>query len=86
MCTATMRPVFANAPIVTGSAGNGLVTIVLNGEKEMKEIRIKPECVDPKDVEGLQDLIKAAYMEAFAKASEQSESSMPSMPGMPNLF
>lgn len=68
---------------VTGSAGNGLVTIVLNGEKEMKEIRIKPECVDPKDVEGLQDLIKAAYMEAFAKASEQSESSMPSMP---NLF
>lgn len=65
---------------VTGSAGNGLVTIVLNGEKEMKQIHIKPECVDPKDVEGLQDLIKAAYNEAFAKVAEQSSL------GIPNLF
>jgi len=65
---------------VTGTAGNGLVTVVLNGEKEMKAIYIKPECVDPNDIDGLQDLIKAAYMEAFAKASEQSQT------GLPNLF
>jgi len=65
---------------VEGSAGNGLVTVVLTGEKEMKEIRIKPECVDPNDIEGLQDLIRAAYNEAFQKASEQSQSGMPGMP------
>jgi len=39
----------------TGSAGNGLVTIVLSGEHELKQIKIKPECVDPEDVEGLQE-------------------------------
>lgn len=68
---------------VAGSAGNGLVTVILNGEKEMKQISIKPECVDPSDIEGLQDLIKAAYMDAFAKANELSNAGMP---GMPNLF
>ncbi len=51
----------------TGVAGNGLVTIVLSGEHELKQIKIKPECVDPEDVDGLQDLIKAAYKDATSK-------------------
>lgn len=67
-----------------GSAGNGLVTLTLSGEHELKSITIKPECVDPEDVEGLQDLIKAAYADAATKL--QAESSMPKMPpGMPDL-
>lgn len=66
----------------TGSAGNGLVTITLTGENEMKSIHIKPDCVDPEDVEGLQDLIKAAYADACKKLKSQS----PQMPtGMPDL-
>jgi DNA-binding YbaB/EbfC family protein len=66
----------------TGIAGNGLVTIVLSGEHELKQIKIKPECVDPEDVEGLQDLIKAAYSDATNKLKSQS----PQMPGgMPDL-
>ena len=36
-----------------GTAGNGLVTLTLTGEHEMKSLIIKPECVDPEDVEGL---------------------------------
>lgn len=49
----------------TGSAGNGLVTVVLSGEAELLEVKIKPECVDASDLEGLEDLIKAAHQEAF---------------------
>lgn len=48
----------------SGSAGNGLVTLTINGDKELKSIKIKPECVDPEDIEGLEDLIKAAYADA----------------------
>ena len=52
----------------TGTSGNGLVSVTLSGEKELKEIRIKPECVDPEDVEGLEDLIQAAFGEAFSQS------------------
>lgn len=64
----------------TGSAGNGLVTLTLTGDGEMKQIKIKPDCVDPDDVEGLEALIKAAYQDAQNKIKEQG---MPSMPGLP---
>lgn len=66
----------------TGSSGAGLVTITINGEKELKEIKIKPECVDPNDLEGLEDLIKAAFQEAHAKASEEGQSGL----GLPGGF
>jgi DNA-binding YbaB/EbfC family protein len=69
---------------VTGSAGNGLVTVVLNGEKEVLEIKIKPECVDPNDLEGLQDLIKAACEDAYSKLSDDPAKGM-SLPSGMNL-
>lgn len=62
---------------VKGVAGNGLVSLILNGENEMKQIHIKPECVDKEDVEGLQDLIKAAYNDANAKLKEETMKGMP---------
>jgi DNA-binding YbaB/EbfC family protein len=61
----------------TGSAGNGLVTIVLDGEKEICELKIKPECVDVNDLEGLEDLIKAAHQVAAEQANQQSQMQMP---------
>ena len=57
---------------VKGSAGHGLVEVILSGEKEIKKIRISPECVDPEDVEGLQDLIIAAFNDASKKIEEKS--------------
>ncbi len=63
---------------VTGQAGNGLVTVTLNGENEMIKISIKPECVDPEDVEGLEDLIKAAHDDATKKLKDK-------MPGNDSL-
>lgn len=63
---------------VVGTAVNGLVTLTLTGSHELKSIVIKPECVDPEDVEGLQDLIKQAYADALSKM--ESKMSMPQMP------
>lgn len=68
---------------VVGKAGNGLVEIVLNGEHELKSVKINPECVDPQDVEGLQLLIKAAYSDAFEQLKKQASPS--TIPGMPDL-
>lgn len=62
-----------------GSSGNGLVTIVLDGEKNIKSLKIKPECVDKDDVEGLEDLIMAAFKDAQNKAEKLSEN-LPSFP------
>ncbi len=60
-----------------GQAGNGLVKLTLNGDYEMKSIQIKPECVDPEDIEGLESLIKAAHQDAMKKVRKE----MPSMGG-----
>ena len=51
-----------------GTSGSGLVTVTLDGMKRLKKIQIKPECVDPNDVEGLEDLIQAAFEEAASQA------------------
>lgn len=59
-----------------GTAGNGLVTITLSSS-EIKQIKIKPECVDPEDIEGLEDLIKAAYKEASTKLEAQTKPIIP---------
>ena len=60
--------------LVEGSAGNGLVTVTLNGAKELKKITIKKECVNPDDIEGLQDLILGAFEDAASKIETQPPS------------
>jgi len=69
---------------VEGSAGNGLVTVVLAGTGQLKKIRINPECVDPDDIEGLEALIKAAHEQAFKEVQKLAEStpSLENLPGM----
>lgn len=66
----------------TGSAGAGLVTITLTGDYAIKQLKIKPECVDPEDIEGLEDLIKAAYQDAKGKLDSQSMKGLPGIPGL----
>ncbi|MDE3046394.1 MAG: YbaB/EbfC family nucleoid-associated protein [Verrucomicrobiota bacterium] len=70
---AQMREQMAGATF-EGSAGGGLVALTLNGEKELKKITIKPECLT--DVEGLQDLIIAAFEDA-SKKIEKNPSPLP---------
>ena len=62
---------------VEASVGSGIVTMVMNGKKQLKSVKIKPEAVDPEDVEMLEDLILACFNEVSAKAEELAESKMP---------
>jgi hypothetical protein len=55
---------------VEGSAGGGVVTVTMNGHKKLTNVVIKPEAVDPDDVEMLQDLILTAVNDALAKVDE----------------
>lgn len=61
---------------IEGTAGGGMVTVVCNGKKAVKSITIKPEAVDPEDVEMLEDLIVAAIGDAQSKADEAYERTM----------
>ena len=74
---------------VDASVGGGVVTVKVNGKKELLEVNIKPEAVDPDDVEMLQDLIVSAVNEAMRKADEMAASSMSRITGgmnIPGLF
>ncbi len=66
---------------VEGSAGGGMVKVVLNGANQLVSIKIDPEVVDPKDVEMLEDLIVAAHSNAMEKIKEMSESTFGSITG-----
>lgn len=59
-----------------GIAGGGMVKVVVSGHKEVLEVTIDPEAVDPEDVEILQDLIVIATNEAITKAEELTNSTM----------
>ncbi|MFD1849290.1 YbaB/EbfC family nucleoid-associated protein [Oceanobacillus bengalensis] len=70
------------------SAGGGMVTVVANGKKEITDVQIKEEVVDPDDIEMLQDLILAATNDVLKQIDEKTNSTMGqftkglNMPGM----
>ncbi len=64
---------------VIGLSTQELVSITLTGEGDLKQIKIKPECVDPEDVEGLESLIKSAYQDAQKKIKEKTQGGMPGL-------
>ena len=61
---------------IEGTAGGGMVTVVVSGHKEVLDVQIKPEAVDPDDVEMLQDLVLAAVNDALKKAEELTNNTM----------
>ncbi len=74
---------------VEGTAGGGVVTVIVNGHKKIQSIAIKPEAVDPDDVEMLQDLVLTAVNDAMAKAEELANKDMGRFTGgmnIPGLF
>ena len=66
---------------VEASAGGGMVTVVVNGNKQIQSLKIDPEVVVKEDVEMLQDLILAAINDANRKAEEQLSKQMSGMMG-----
>jgi DNA-binding YbaB/EbfC family protein len=74
---------------IEGSAGGGVVTVSINGHKKLLNIKIKPEAVDPEDIEMLQDLVLTAVNDAIGKADELANQDMGKYTGgmkIPGLF
>ena len=69
----------------TAQAGGGAVTATVSGKRELTQLVIEPDAVDPEDVEMLQDLIVAAVNEAIRKADESMSESMSKLTGGLNL-
>jgi hypothetical protein len=75
--------------VAEGSSGGGMVKVEANGKHEVVSVIIDKQCVDPEDVEMLQDLIKAATNEAMRSVSEKVEEKMGQVTGgmnLPGLF
>lgn len=69
----------------SASVGGGVVSAKVNGKKEVLSVTIKPEAVDPEDVEMLQDLVVSAVNEALRQAGEAMDKGMESITGGLNL-
>jgi hypothetical protein len=65
---------------IEGSAGSGLVKLQINGHGELQNIKIDPACVTADDLEGLEDLIVAAFQNAFSKIERNKMNDFP--PGL----
>lgn len=70
-------------------AGGGVVTVKINGKQEIQSIDIKPEVVDPDDIETLSDILVAAVNEAIKKVAETNNEALSKITGgmnIPGLF
>ncbi|PZC49241.1 MAG: hypothetical protein C1O27_000610 [Chloroflexi bacterium] len=66
---------------VEGSAGGGVVKVVVTGKLKVQSVEISPDAVDPDDVELLQDLVQAAVNEAMDKAQTLAQDKMAAVTG-----
>jgi nucleoid-associated protein EbfC len=74
---------------IEATSGGGMVTVVMNGAKQVQSLKIDPEAVSKEDVEMLQDLILAALNDAHRKADDMMSKQMQGMMGgmkIPGLF
>ena len=69
----------------TGTASGEMVTVTMTGKHEVTAIKIKPEAVDPDDLEMLEDLIAAAVNSAVAAVDKDSDEEMAKMTGGMNI-
>ena len=68
-----------------GTAGGGMVEVVMSGKKEITSLTIQPEVVDPDDIEMLQDLITAAVNETYRKVEKTTNTEMEKITGGLNM-
>ena len=71
---------------VTGTSGGGAVTVTISGSKRFISVQIKPEVVDPDDVEMLEDLVMAAINDAYTKAQAEEDRLMAPFAAMKGLL
>ena len=64
------------AETVEASSGGGAVTVVVNGNQEVMSVKVRPDAVDPDDLEMLEDLLKAAVNAALDKSRDVRQKAM----------
>lgn len=69
------------ASVFSATSGGGMVELKMNGKRELVALKIKPEVVDPADVEMLEDLIIAAVNDANSQIDKKIATNMPNVPG-----
>ena len=78
-----------NASEFSAKAGGGMVEAVMTGDKKLKSLTIKPEVVDPEEIEMLEDLVISAVNEALNQIEKATEEKMGAVTGgasLPGLF
>ena len=63
-----------------GTSGGGMVEVTLTGDKKAKKVAIKPQVVDPDDIEMLEDLIQSAFNDAIEKIAQAEKEKLPNLP------
>lgn len=72
--------------VVEASVGGGVVTVKMNGQKQLLSVELDPEVIDPEDPEILQDLLVAAFNEATRQVDDHLSEKLGGMsPGIPGL-
>ncbi len=74
---------------IEASSGGGMVKVKVNGKQELLEIKINKECVDPDDIEMLEELVKTAVNQAMKESSDMVTNAMSKITGglnIPGLF
>lgn len=69
----------------TASASGEMVTVTMNGKHEVVSVKLKPECVDPDDIEMLEDLVAAAVNAVVAKVDAAASEEMGKLTGGMNI-
>jgi hypothetical protein len=70
---------------VEGTAGGGMVTVTVNGQKQVQGISISPEAVDPSDIELLEDMVLAALQDAMTNAENLAAEKLGPLTGGMNI-
>ena len=81
----TKKQAELNAQEFTAASGGGMVKVTVNGAREVLSVEIDPQCVDPNDVEMLQDLVLSAVNSALKEAATTVEQEMGKLTGGMNL-
>ncbi len=71
--------------VITGSSGGDMVNIEMNGQMEVKNVKISPDAVDPEDIEMLEDLVLAAFVDASTKMKDKIRDEMSALTGGMNI-
>lgn len=71
-----------NETMFCGTAGGGMVSVEMSGDKRVNSVKLNPQIVDPSDIEMIEDLIAVAVNDALTQIEKMEKELLPNVPGM----